>query len=120
MARLALRLTPWGAHENIAVETAENIIDFHSALILIVQVIGQTQDLMDLQRILRRSETKLGDQAQQNLTRCARFLLHYWLQHATTCLPAARSMVGVAPVMLSVCQNRVRDLYGCTHPFLVQ
>lgn len=35
------------------------------------QVIGQTQDLIDLQRILRRSETKLGDQAQQNMTRYA-------------------------------------------------
>jgi len=70
-----------------------------------VQVIGQTQDLMDLQRILRRSDTKLDDQAQQNLTRCARFLLHYWLQHVTTCLPAARAMVGVAPVMLLSVRN---------------
>lgn len=35
------------------------------------EVIGQTQDLMDLQRILRRSEAKLGDQAQQNMTRWA-------------------------------------------------
>jgi hypothetical protein len=34
-----------------------------------VQVIGQTQDLFDLQRILKRSETKLGNQAQQNMTR---------------------------------------------------
>ena len=32
-------------------------------------MIGQTQDLVDLQRILKRSETKLGNQAQQNMTR---------------------------------------------------
>lgn len=37
------------------------------------EVVGQTQDLMDLQRILKRSETKLGDQAQQNMTRWAVF-----------------------------------------------
>jgi hypothetical protein len=35
------------------------------------EVIGQTQDLFDLQRILKRSETKLGNQAQQNMTRWA-------------------------------------------------
>ena len=42
-----------------------------------MQVIGQTQDLFDLQRILKRSETKLGNQAQQNMTR-----LEYETQHS--------------------------------------
>ncbi len=32
-------------------------------------VIGQTADMMDLQRIMMRSEDKLGNAAQQNLTR---------------------------------------------------
>jgi len=37
------------------------------------QVIGQTADLYDLQRILLRSANKLGDAAQQNMTRWAVF-----------------------------------------------
>ncbi len=36
-----------------------------------IQVLGQTQDLVDLQRILLRGTTKLSDQAQQNMTRWA-------------------------------------------------
>lgn len=32
------------------------------------QVIGQTADLVDLQRILNRSQNKLSDSAQQNMT----------------------------------------------------
>lgn len=35
------------------------------------QVLGQTQDLVDLQRILLRGTTKLTDNAQQNMTRWA-------------------------------------------------
>ncbi len=37
------------------------------------QVIGQTADLYDLQRILLRSANKLGDAAQQNMTHWAVF-----------------------------------------------
>eukprot|EP00884_Botryococcus_braunii_P012174 jgi/Botrbrau1/20958/Bobra.0135s0076.1 len=37
------------------------------------EVIGQTADLVDLQRIMNRSKTKLSDSAQQNLTRWAAF-----------------------------------------------
>ena len=33
------------------------------------QIMGQTADLMDLQRILQRSQNKLNDSAQQNITR---------------------------------------------------
>ena len=36
-----------------------------------MQVVGQTADLFDLQRILARSANKLGDAAQQNVTRWA-------------------------------------------------
>lgn len=36
-------------------------------------MVGQTADLMDLQRILMRSGNKLGDAAQQNQTRWAVF-----------------------------------------------
>ncbi len=39
----------------------------------LAQVIGQTADLYDLQRILLRSANKLGDAAQQNQTRWAVF-----------------------------------------------
>ncbi|GFH21931.1 uncharacterized protein HaLaN_19320, partial [Haematococcus lacustris] len=35
------------------------------------EVMGQTADLLDLQRILLRSKNKLSDQAQQNMTRWA-------------------------------------------------
>lgn len=35
------------------------------------QVLGQTQDMVDLQRILLRGNTKLSDNAQQNMTRWA-------------------------------------------------
>ena len=45
----------------------------HSLLDPNTQVIGQTADLYDLQRILLRSANKLGDAAQQNMTRWAVF-----------------------------------------------
>lgn len=48
------------------------------------QVIGQTADLYDLQRILLRSANKLGDAAQQNMTRWAVFTAASLLRkHAT-------------------------------------
>ena len=37
------------------------------------EVIGQTGDLFDLQRIMQRSETKLSNNQQQNITRWAVF-----------------------------------------------
>ena len=61
---------------------------------------GQNADLMDLQKILLRSKTKLSDQQQQNMTRWAVFtagglLRQYKKEHAALIEAMARG----APVI---------------------
>lgn len=51
----------------------ESTIKFKNQSLENVQVMGQTADMMDLQRIMNRSSSKMSAQQQQNQTRWAAY-----------------------------------------------
>src|SRR5690242_6840034 len=87
------------------------------------EVMGQTADLSDLQRILLRSKTKLSAQQQQNITRwamwrAAMLLKQYAAEHKVRGLKLILTVSGFAAVAGAAAATRHRmadsDVQGGT------
>lgn len=67
-----------------------------------VQVMGQTADLLDLQRILLRSRNKLSNQQQQNATRWAVFTAASLLRQVRALQGPSTSFIGNLPAEVAL------------------